>query len=137
VWVVNSTFGGADGYGNSCANGGALSSIHASWNIINSLFSHNLAVGHGKNAPGEGGNGGAIYNDGTEIVLNITGSYFHDNKANEGGSAVFFVSNDLSGSITLTDSKFEKHPKGTYETFFGFFVKAKEEAKIVNTEVLR
>src|SRR5512136_715912 len=45
VWIVNSTFGGKAGFGNSCANGGALSSIGASWNLLNSLFSHNTAVG--------------------------------------------------------------------------------------------
>ena len=30
VWIVNSTFGGEDGFGNSCANGGAISSIGVS-----------------------------------------------------------------------------------------------------------
>ncbi len=38
VWIVNSTFGGKAGLGNSCANGGALSSIGVSWNIINTLL---------------------------------------------------------------------------------------------------
>src|SRR5690606_9422497 len=83
VWIVNSTFGGAHGLGNSCANGGALSSIGVSWNILNSRFSENSAVGHGANS-GQGGNGGAIYNDGDEIVLNIAGSLIENNKANEG-----------------------------------------------------
>src|SRR5689334_22333546 len=46
VWIVNSTFGGKPGLGNSCANGGALSSIGVSWNIVNSLLSENTAVGH-------------------------------------------------------------------------------------------
>ena len=98
AWVVNSTFGGKAGLGNSCANGGALSSIGVSWNIINTLLSENTAVGHGAN-DGEGGNGGAIYNDGNEIVLNVTSSLIENNKANEGGSAVFFVSNNRTGSI--------------------------------------
>ena len=51
VYVVNSTFGGADGYGNVCSNGGGLSSIGVSWTIINSLFSHNHAIGNGGNPP--------------------------------------------------------------------------------------
>ena len=38
VFVVGSTFGGADGLGNVCSNGGGLSSIDVSWNIINSLL---------------------------------------------------------------------------------------------------
>src|SRR5262245_7199676 len=46
VWIVGSTFGGKAGYGNSCANGGALSSIGVSWSILNSFFSDNQAVGH-------------------------------------------------------------------------------------------
>ncbi len=104
VWIVHSTFGGQAGFGNSCANGGALSSIGVSWNIINTLLSYNTAVGHGANS-GQGGNGGAVYNDGNEIVLNITSTLIENNQANEGGSAVFFVSNDHSGALTIKDSK--------------------------------
>jgi len=137
VWVVNSTFGGKDGYGNHCANGGALSSIGVSWNIINSLLSYNTAVGHGANS-GEGGNGGAVYNDGNEIVLNIKGSLFEHNHANEGGSAVFFVSNNKTGSISIEDSLFQDNPKGTFETpgLPGFYVIAKDDPTIKNSQIL-
>src|SRR5262249_15127330 len=41
VWIVNSTFGGDVGFGNSCANGGALSSIGVSWNILNTPMCRN------------------------------------------------------------------------------------------------
>lgn len=138
VWVVNSTFGGKEGYGNSCANGGALSSIGVSWNIINSWFSDNTAVGRGANS-GQGGNGGAIYNDGNEIVLNITNSLIENNMANEGGSAVFFVSNDRSGSITITDSITRNNPRGEFETpnLPGFYVLAKEPAQVIDSQILR
>lgn len=138
VWIVGSTFGGAKGLGNSCANGGALSSIGVSWNIVNSLFSYNSALGHGAN-DGNGGNGGAIYNDGNEIVLNINGSLLEHNQANEGGSAVFFVSNNSTGSLTLTDSTTRDNPRGMFETpdLPGFFVKAKQPATLVNSQVLR
>src|SRR6185503_2267229 len=71
AWVVNSTFGGKAGLGNSCANGGALSSIGVSWNIINTLLSENTAVGHGAN-DGDGGNVCANHNAGNEIVLDVT-----------------------------------------------------------------
>ncbi len=137
VWIVNSTFGAAN-MGNSCANGGALSSIGVSWNIINSWFSSNTAVGHGANS-GQGGNGGAIYNDGNEIVLNVNGSLIENNVANEGGSAVFFVSNDQSGSITITDSTTRNNPRGTFETpdLPGFYVIAKQPATIVSSQILR
>jgi len=138
AWVVNSTFGGKPELGNACANGGALSSIGVSWNILNSVFSENAALGHGAN-DGDGGNGGAIYNDGNEIVLNITGSLLENDKANEGGSAVFFVSNDESGTITLTDSLTRNNPRGTFETpdLPGFYVKAKQPAIVVNSQILR
>jgi hypothetical protein len=138
VWVVNSTFGGKAGLGNSCANGGALSSIGVSWNILNSVLSYNTAVGHGAN-DGMGGNGGAIYNDGNEIVMNVTSSLLENNTANEGGSAIFFVSNDKSGSITITDSLTRGNPRGTFETpdLPGFYVIAKQPASVVNSQIMR
>ncbi|CAN5815253.1 hypothetical protein BH11MYX4_BH11MYX4_55330 [soil metagenome] len=138
VWIVNSTFGGKAGLGNSCANGGALSSIGVSWNILNSLLSENTAVGHGAN-DGQGGNGGAIYNDGNEIVMNVTGSLIENDKANEGGSAIFFVSNNKTGSITIKDSMTRNNPRGTFETpdLPGFYVIAKQPASIINSQILR
>lgn len=138
TWVVNSTFGGEQGFGNSCANGGALSSIGVSWNVVNSWFGFNTAVGHGANS-GQGGNGGAIYNDGNEIVLNITSSLIENNVANEGGSAVFFVSNDRSGTITIRDSLVRNNPRGTFETpdLPGFYVLASVPAIIINSMILR
>jgi hypothetical protein len=138
AWVVNSTFGGAPTYGNACANGGALSSIGVSWNILNTLLSNNTAVGHGANS-GQGGNGGAIYNDGNEIVLNVTSSLIENDMANEGGSAIFFVSNNMTGSITIKDSTTKNNPRGTFETpnLPGFYVIAKQPAQIVNSQILR
>lgn len=130
VYVVQSTFGGAPGLGNSCSNGGALSSIGVSWSIYNSQFSHNAALGNGANpqrpgTPG-GGSGGAIYNDGNSFTLAILGSQVSDNSASEGGSAVFFVSNDLTGRMTLTDSVFVRNPATRFGTsgLPGFFVLA-------------
>jgi hypothetical protein len=138
VWVAKSTFGGKPGLGNTCANGGALSSIGVSWNIINSLLSDDAAVGHGANS-GQGGNGGAIYNDGNEIVLNVTSSLIENSKANEGGSAIFFVSNNKSGAITIRDSVTRNNPRGTFETpdLPGFYVIAKQPAVIINSQIQR
>jgi hypothetical protein len=138
VWIVDSTFGGQQGLGNSCANGGALSSIGVSWNILNTWLSYNTAVGHGANS-GQGGNGGAIYNDGNEIVLNVTSSLIENNVANEGGSAVFFVSNNMTGSITITDSITRNNPRGTFETpnLPGFYVIAKGSAQVIDSQILR
>lgn len=130
VYVVQSTFGGAAGEGNSCSNGGALSTIGVSFSVYNSVLSFNSAVGNGANpaqpgTPG-GGSGGAIYNDGDFYTLAIHGSTVSDNAAVEGGSAVFYVSNNLTGLMTLSDSVFVRNPATKFGTagLPGFFVLA-------------
>ena len=132
VYLVNSTFGGMAGYGNHCANGGAISSIGTSYTIVNSLFTDNAAVGHGANG-GQGGNGGAIYNDGNTYALSLCGDRFEQNHANEGGSAIFYVSNDKTGAFTIKDSVLRSNPKGTFETagYPGMFVIAKPGSPVV------
>ena len=118
VYVVNSTFGGADGYDNVCSNGGGISSIGVSWTIINSLFSYNRAIGNGANpaepgTPG-GGSGGAIYNDGRTMTLSICGSLIEYNEVNAHGAAIFFVSNDLTGNIRIEDSIIRNNVGGSW-----------------------
>lgn len=105
VYVVNSTFGGAESFGGTCSNGGGISSIGVSWTIVNSLFSYNHAIGNGGNpadpgTPG-GGSGGAIYNDGNTMTLSLCGCRIEYNEVNAYGSAIFFVSNDHSGDIRI------------------------------------
>ncbi|HTN89054.1 MAG TPA: hypothetical protein VL242_35495 [Sorangium sp.] len=108
LYVVNSTFGGAEGYGNACANGGGISSIGVSWTVINSLFSHNRALGNGGNPAEEGtpggGSGGAIYNDGNTMTLTLCGTRIERNEVNAYGSAIFFVTNDHTGNIVIDRS---------------------------------
>ncbi len=106
--------------GNVCSNGGALSSIGVSWSVRGSRFTANRAVGNGANparggTPG-GGSGGAIYNDGNRYVLTITDSQLTGNRAVEGGGAVFFVSNDRTGTMAITDSVLERNTSGGFET---------------------
>jgi hypothetical protein len=118
VYVVNSTFGGAEGLGNVCSNGGALSSIGVSWTIINSLFSHNQAIGDGGNpaqsgTPG-GGSGGAIYNDGLTMTLGIYGSLLEYNEVNAYGSAIFFVTNNHTGNMVIADSTITSNIGGSW-----------------------
>ena len=118
VYVVNSTFGGAEGYGNWGSNGGAISSIGVSWTIINSLFSHNKAIGNGANpaasgTPG-GGSGGAIYNDGNTMTLTILGTLIEQNEVNEHGSAIFFVTNDHTGNIIINESVIKNNIGGSW-----------------------
>lgn len=137
VWVVNSTFGGEAGFGNRCANGGALSSIGISWTILNSVLSDNKAVGEGAN-DGDGGNGGAIYNDGRLMRLEVVGTRIENNHANEGGSAIFFVSNDETGSLLIKDSTIRNNPKGAFEKPLpGFYVIAASAPEVVDSVIER
>jgi hypothetical protein len=138
VYVVNSTFGGKSGFGNKCANGGALSSIGTSWSVYNSVFSDNRATGMGA-SNGDGGNGGAIYHDGNTIAHSMCGTLMEDNHAPEGGSAIFFVSNDKSGTISITDSTLRNNPKGKFETagFPGLFVQAKAGSPLVTNSTIQ
>lgn len=118
VYVVNSTFGGDADHGNACSNGGGISSIGVSWTIINSLFSHNRAIGNGGNpaqdgTPG-GGSGGAIYNDGNTMTLSLCGTRIEHNEVTTHGSAIFFVSNDHSGDIRIDRSVITNNVGGSW-----------------------
>ena len=115
VYVVNSRF-----TANRCSNGGALSSIGVSWTVLNSRFVANRAIGTGANpaqpgTPG-GGSGGAIYNDGDQMTLSIAGSLFVNNHANEGGGAIFFVSDDRTGTMAINDSTLEHNHNTGFQT---------------------
>jgi hypothetical protein len=106
VYVVNSTFGGARGQGGACANGGALSSIGVSWVVLNSVLTHNATTG----------SGGAIYTDGNLFTVRIAGTRIEDNDAREGGGAIFFVSNDRSGTMRIESSTLRRNPSHGFET---------------------
>jgi predicted outer membrane repeat protein len=115
VYVVNSRFSGGV-----CSNGAALSSIGVSWTVLDDRFVDNRAIGSGANpaqsgTPG-GGSGGAIYNDGDLMKLSIGGSLFMDNHANEGGGAIFFVSDNLTGTMSITSSTLEDNPNDKFHT---------------------
>jgi hypothetical protein len=115
VRVVGSTFTGGV-----CSNGGALSSIGVSWDIADSTFTGNRAIGHGANparsGTAGGGSGGAIYLDGNTFTLTVTGSRITGNSAAEGGGAVFFVSNDRTGTATVRGSTISGNPSAGFET---------------------
>ena len=118
VYVVNSTFGGGEGLGNVCSNGGALSSIGVSWTVLNTIISYNRAIGNGGNpetsgTPG-GGSGGGIYNDGNTMTLMLGGTLLEYNQVNAYGSAIFFVSNDHSGNIVIDSSVITNNIGGSW-----------------------
>ena len=137
VYVVNSTFGGGPEFANECSNGGGLSSIGVSHTVINSLFTHNKAIGNGANpaksgTPG-GGSGAAIYNDGNEFTLKLCGTAITDNTANEGGGAIFFVSNNRTGHLVIEKTVLRRNPSLGFETLPGIFVLAAEPPQVTDS----
>jgi hypothetical protein len=115
VYVVGSTFTGGV-----CSNGGALSSIGVSWTLLNSHFSGNAAVGEGANparaGTAGGGSGGAVYQDGDTYRLTLDGTLIEKNRAAEGGGAIFFVSNDRTGTLTIRNSTLRRNVSEGFET---------------------
>ncbi|GAA5104958.1 hypothetical protein GCM10023339_00390 [Alloalcanivorax gelatiniphagus] len=120
VVVRGSTFTGGR-----CSNGSALSSIGVSWRVSSSTFTDNRAIGRGANparpgTPG-GGSGGAIYLDGDDIHLTVEDSTISGNHAREGGGAIFFVSNDRTGTLTVRGSRLIGNVSEGFETIPGIF----------------
>jgi hypothetical protein len=118
VYIVHSTFTGGQ-----CSNGGALSSIGVSWTVLNSVLTGNHAIGSGANpasagTPG-GGSGGAIYNDGDTYTLTVAGSVISGNTAREGGGAIFYVSDDHTGTLHIENSDLQDNPSAGFHNFPG------------------
>jgi hypothetical protein len=118
VYIVHSTFTGGE-----CSNGGALSSIGVSWTVLNSVLTGNHAIGWGANpasagAPG-GGSGGAIYNDGDTYTLTVAGTVISGNTAREGGGAIFYVSDDHTGTLRIENSDLQDNPSAGFHNFPG------------------
>ena len=143
--IVQSTFGGASGQGNSCSNGGAISGLRTPITVLNSTISYNNAVGCCANpakagTPG-GGSGGAIYTDGGTYDLRIGGSNIQNNTAKAGGSAIFYVSNPLTGKLYI-DSTVSRNntyaPSGqsspqSFQNYPGIFYLGNGEPVITNS----
>jgi hypothetical protein len=120
VYITNDTF-----EDNSCSNGGALSSISVQWDVSNSSFIDNSAIGWGSNPAAAGtlggGNGGAIYLDGENDNALIASTVLQGNTAREGGGAVFDVVDGGYGSLTFDLSDLESNVSGEFETFPGVY----------------
>lgn len=120
VYITDDTFSGGR-----CSNGGALSSISVQWDVLNSEFMNNKAIGWGANpasrgTPG-GGSGGAIYLDGTDDNVLIAGTVMDDNTAREGGGAVFDVVDAGWGTLTFNRSHLHDDVSGEFQTFPGVY----------------
>jgi hypothetical protein len=132
VSVTGSTFTGGV-----CSNGGALSSIGVSWVIQGSTMTGNRAIGRGANparagTPG-GGSGGAIYTDGNDYTLTIDGTTIAGNSATEGGGAVFFVSDDRTGTLRIEHSRLRGNPNAGFHTagYPGIFYRGRGKPVII------
>lgn len=88
---------------NSASDGGAVGSLNGDLTIVNSLFTGNEARGTGGN-PGNGGCGGALYQDGRDEITSLCGVVIQDNTAGAIGGGVFRVSNDHTGSFAMDRS---------------------------------
>ena len=138
--MVHATFGGASTLSNICSNGGALGSIGVSWTVVNTLIDYNHAVGNGGNpaasgTPG-GGSGGAIYNDGNTMVLTVSGSQLSYNQVTTFGAAIFFVSDNLTGSIAITDSTITGNTGGSwYPTYPQISNEPSTPIAVVNSDI--
>ncbi|MCB9496396.1 MAG: hypothetical protein H6686_05865 [Fibrobacteria bacterium] len=132
--VANSTF-----VDNVASNGGALSSIGVDWEIWNSVFRGNAAVGSGGNPSRSGtvggGSGGAIYNDGNSLTLSVCGSILEANRINDFGPAIFFVANDHNGLLRLEDTRISGNTGGggVWQVLPGISMHADTRREIVNS----
>jgi hypothetical protein len=134
VYITDDTFKGGR-----CSNGGALSSIGVSWQVFDSVMTNNKAIGDGANpapkgSPG-GGSGGAIYTDGDSYSVLVAGTIIKDNSANEGGGAIFFVSDDNTGTLTIEDSTLENNPSAGFWTrpYPGIYFHSSGAPKIIHS----
>jgi hypothetical protein len=121
VYITRDTFRGGR-----CSNGGALSSIDASWDVLDSLFTNNKTTGWGENpqksgTPG-GGSGGAIYTDGDSYNVLVDGTSIRYNEAHGGeGGAIFFVVDNGPGVLKIEYSTLHHNPAGGYQNAPGIF----------------
>ena len=141
VVVTRSTFGGNAARRNVCSNGAGISSIGVSWQIYSSVFTHNDAIGRGANpqrsgTPG-GGSGGAIYLDGNRFTLDLVDSLISDSTANEGGGAIFFVSNNRTGQLRIRNSTLVRNPSRGFETrgYPGIFFLGAGSPQLINSTI--
>jgi hypothetical protein len=122
--IVGSTF-----TGNTASNAGAVGGLFTELDVYNSLFTGNKAAGNGannndpskcsamnngQNEIGSGGNGGAVYSDGNSVNVLLCGDEIDGNAAgaNAFGGGLFFTSNNMMGTLTITDTTMQGNTGG-------------------------
>jgi len=105
------------------------------------VMTNNDAIGYGANpaargTPG-GGSGGAIYCDGDRYSLEIEGTIIRDNQAREGGGAIFFVSDDNTGTLTVENSTLDDNPSMGFWTrpYPGIFFQSSGHPRVVDSSI--
>ena len=146
--IVGSTF-----TNNSAANAGAVGGLFTELDIYNSVFMNNTATGHdannddasmcsvmnnGQNETGSGGNGGAIYSDGNSVNVLLCGDMIVDNAAGTKafGGGLFFTSNDMGGTLTISDTTMTGNTGGHWTNVSTGTVKDAGTAVGTNTKSL-
>lgn len=81
-----------------------------------------------------GGSGAALYADGNDFRILIAGTTMTHNHAREGGGAVFFVSNDRSGVLTIRSSTLRDNPSDGFETNPGIYFLGRDQ-RVVDSVV--
>jgi hypothetical protein len=126
VLIVGSTF-----TGNQASNAGAVGCLFAELDVYDSLFQNNQAIGHdannddaskcsamnnGQNEIGSGGNGGALYSDGTSKNITLCGDAILNNAAGQNafGGGLFFTSNDFGGTLAIADTTMTGNTGGSW-----------------------
>jgi hypothetical protein len=129
--IVSSTF-----TNNTASNAGALGGLYAELDVYNSLFTGNTAAGNGannndpstcsamnngQNEVGSGGNGGALYSDGNSVNVILCGDAINDNAAgmNAFGGGLFFTSDNMAGTLTITDTTMMGNTGGSWTNVSG------------------
>ena len=136
VYITRDTFSGGR-----CSNGGALSSIGVSWVVLNSVMTNNKAIGYGANPANAGtaggGSGGAIYTDGNKYKVRVEGTVIRNNHAREGGGAIFFVSDNNTGWLTIKNSTLHGNPSAVFWTrpYPGIYFHSSGHPRVVNSAI--
>jgi hypothetical protein len=124
--IVGSTF-----THNTASNAGAVGGLFAELDVYNSLFTGNTAAGNGannndasmcsamnngQNEVGSGGNGGALYSDGNSVNVILCGDEIDDNAAGAKafGGGLFFTSDNMMGTLTITDTTMMGNTGGSW-----------------------
>ncbi|MGH7295732.1 MAG: hypothetical protein ACRELB_12390, partial [Polyangiaceae bacterium] len=129
--IVGSTF-----TNNTASNAGAVGGLFSELDVYDSLFMGNTAAGNGannddaskcsvmnngQNEVGSGGNGGALYSDGNSVNVVLCGDEIDDNAAgaNAFGGGLFFTSNNMQGTLTITDTTMTGNTGGHWTNVSG------------------